>query len=242
MSSAGCSVLLALVAGACSFETDFPVLATVWQARGGVVLPSDPGSMLAAGQTLRTDAEPGEETKMISLVPGTLAELGPAGEVVLGPLVMTKHAAQLLRRRASLTLRAGTLDVLVIAPERAAESELRVTTPAGEVMVRAGGLLRIIVEPNAKGQAQVPGRVAVFCARGSARWDGGEVPAGAVRRVLGAENGAGSAPSLERIAASGAAQAELAGLLENGARLQELNVQRQSIPPQWRVQGAKGTK
>lgn len=194
----------------------YDVRAVVLEAGG----PSDlsPDALLDAGGLVRTGSA-GNLT--LGLLPGTAAALGAGGELRLDRLRLHQKGSRTLGREADLTLTAGSLDLLITAPEEAAPTTVRLRTPAGEIVAGPGCLARIRLE------TAPAGTVRVLCARGELRCAGERVPAGA----------AGTFPAAmppRSVVGDATGQTELITLLETGSKLQNSDLQRQAKPPGWR--------
>ena len=177
--------------------------------------PTTPaGAWLEAGARVRA----GSGGLTLGLMPGTVVVLGGGGELRLDRLRLFKTGARMLGRDVDLTLAAGDLDLLIAAPEEAAPTTLRLRTPAGEIVAGPGCLARI---------RRAAAVVHVLCARGELRCAGERLPAGYAATLP-------PAGPPRPAAGDGAGQRGLLTLLEQGAKMQAVDLQRQAKVPGWR--------
>lgn len=195
---------------ACSPAGGYDVRAVVLEADG----QSAPGELLASGADVRT----GSDGVTLGLMAGTVAVLGDRGALHLDRLRLFKEGTRTLGRGVDLTLVAGELNLLIAAPEEAAPTMLRLRTVAGEIIGGPGCLAQIRQE-NAV--------VQVLCARGELLCAGQRVTAGSIATFP-------LAGPPRPAAGDAAGQRGLLALLERGARMQALDLERQARVPGWR--------
>ena len=217
-------LLCALLAGvsACSPRGGYDVRAVVLHADGDP--PATPPFAPRSGEWLGAGARvlAGSGNVTLGLVPGTVVALGPGGELHLNRLRILKNGSRMLGREVDLTLTTGDLDLLIVAPEEAAPTTVRLRTPAGEVLAESGCLAHFRVASYS-----TTTMLRVICARGELRCAGERLPAGHVGGFPGP-------PGARPIAGDGPAQLELGALLERGGGLQIADLQRQAQAPGWR--------